>query len=74
MPILGPHSNYTLDLEQLQQTRNLAARLGVGLSIHMAESIFENQHAKTKYNDTSVKVFESIGFLNPKKIHQSTMS
>ena len=63
MPILGPHSNYTLDLEQLQQTRDLAARLGVGLSIHMAESIFENQHAKTKYNDTSVKVFESIGFL-----------
>ena len=63
MPILGPHSNYTLDLEQLKQTRNLAARLGVGLSIHMAESIFENQHAKTKYNDTSVKVFESIGFL-----------
>jgi 5-methylthioadenosine/S-adenosylhomocysteine deaminase len=63
MPILGPHSNYTLDLEQLKQTRNLATRLGVGLSIHMAESIFENQHAKTKYNDTSVKVFESIGFL-----------
>ena len=63
MPILGPHSNYTLDLEQLKQTRNLAARLGVGLSIHMAESIFENQNAKTKYNDTSVKVFESIGFL-----------
>ena len=63
MPILGPHSNYTLDLAQLKQTRNLAARLGVGLSIHMAESIFENQHAKTKYNDTSVKVFESIGFL-----------
>ena len=59
MPILGPHSNYTLDLEQLKQTRNLAARLGVGLSIHMAESIFENQHAKTKYNDTSVKVFDS---------------
>ena len=63
MPILGPHSNYTLDLKQLKQTRHLAEKLGVGLSIHMAESIFENQHAKTKYDDTSVKVFESIGFL-----------
>ncbi|MEC8645223.1 MAG: amidohydrolase [Pseudomonadota bacterium] len=63
MPILGPHSNYTLNLDQLKVTRSLAEKLGVSLSIHMSESMFENQQAKSTYNDTSINVFESINFL-----------
>ena len=63
MPILGPHSNYTLNLDQLKKTRSLAEKLGVSLSIHMSESMFENQQAKSNYNDTSINVFESINFL-----------
>jgi len=62
MPILGPHSNYTLNLDQLKKTRSLAEKLGVSLSIHMSESMFENQQAKSNYNDTSINVFESINF------------
>ena len=62
MPILGPHSNYTLNLDQLKVTRSLAEKLGVSLSIHMSESMFENQQAKSNYNDTSINVFESINF------------
>ena len=64
IPILGPHSNYTLNLAQLKQTRSLADELGVGLSIHMAESPYEKQYALEKYKSSSVLLYNSIGFLD----------
>ncbi|MBA58334.1 MAG: 5-methylthioadenosine deaminase [Gammaproteobacteria bacterium] len=68
IPILGPHSNYTLDLKQLIDTRRLANQLGIGLSIHLAESKYENQYARDNYKNTSVNIFESIGFFEGRTI------
>ena len=68
IPILGPHSNYTLNLAQLKQTRSLADELGVGLSIHMAESPYEKQYALEKYKSSSVLLYNSIGFLDGRTI------
>jgi len=63
-PIFGPHSNYTLNAEQLQAVRAAATEYGVGISIHMSESPFELQYSKDTFGKTSVEFYESIGFLD----------
>ncbi len=63
-PILGPHSNYTLNAEQLQATREAANKYGVNISIHMSESPFELQYSKDNYGMTGVKFYDSIGFFD----------
>lgn len=63
-PIFGPHSNYTMNAEQLQATRDAANKAGVAVSIHMAESPFEVQYSKDTYGKTSIEFFDSIGFLD----------
>jgi len=63
-PIFGPHSNYTLNAEQLQAVRAAATKYGVGISIHMSESPFELQYSKDTFGKTSVEFYESIGFLD----------
>jgi 5-methylthioadenosine/S-adenosylhomocysteine deaminase len=61
-PIFGPHSNYTLNAEQLAATREAAMRLNVPISIHVSESPFELQYSKDTYGMTSIELYESIGF------------
>ena len=63
-PIFGPHANYTLNAEQLQATRQAAIELGVPISIHMSESLFELQYSKDTFGMTSINMFESIGFFD----------
>ena len=63
-PIFGPHANYTLNAEQLQATRQAAIELGVPISIHMSESLFELQYSKDTFGMTSIIMFESIGFFD----------
>ncbi len=61
-PIFGPHANYTLNAEQLAETRKVAMEYGVPISIHLSESPFEVQYSKDTYGMTSIEMFESIGF------------
>jgi 5-methylthioadenosine/S-adenosylhomocysteine deaminase len=63
-PILGPHSVYTLNPEQLAATRDAATALNARISIHLSESPFELEYARNTYGTTSVQLLESIGFLN----------
>jgi len=63
-PIFGPHSNYTLNAEQLQATRRAADSMGVPISIHVSESPFELQYSQDTYGMTSIEFYESIGFFN----------
>ncbi len=64
IPIFGPHSNYTLNAEQLRETRAAANKAGVAISIHMSESPFELQYSKDTFGMTSIEMFESIGFFD----------
>ncbi len=64
MPIFGPHANYTLDAEQLRATREAANEAGIPISIHMSESPYELEYSKKTYGMTTIKLFESIGFLD----------
>lgn len=63
-PIFGPHASYTLDAEQLAATRAAADDAGVAISIHLAESPFEQEYAMQTYGMTSIELFESIGFFD----------
>jgi 5-methylthioadenosine/S-adenosylhomocysteine deaminase len=61
-PIFGPHSNYTMNAEQLAATRAAAMELGVPISIHVSESPFELQYSQDTYGMPSIEMYESIGF------------
>ena len=63
-PIFGPHANYTLNAEQLRQTREAAQELGVAISIHVAESMFESQYSQDTYGTTSIEMLDEIGFFD----------
>lgn len=62
-PMFGPHSNYTLNAEQLKAVRKAATDAGVGITIHMAESPYELEYSKEHYGKPSVAMLDSIGFL-----------
>jgi 5-methylthioadenosine/S-adenosylhomocysteine deaminase len=63
-PIFGPHSDYTLNVDQLRATRQAANEAGVPISIHMSESPFELEYSKKTYGMTTISLFDSIGFLD----------
>lgn len=59
-PIFGPHANYTLNTEQLRAVRDAAIEAGVGIGIHMSESLYEVEYSKNTYGMTSIELFDSI--------------
>jgi len=63
-PVFGPHSNYTLNAEQLRAVRDAAIDAGVAINIHMSESPYEVQHSKESYGMTSIELYDSIGFFD----------
>ena len=63
-PTLGPHSNYTLNAEQLTAVRDAAIDADVAINIHMSESPYEVQHSRATYGTTSIELFDSIGLFD----------
>jgi 5-methylthioadenosine/S-adenosylhomocysteine deaminase len=63
-PIFGPHSDYTLNEEQLRATRLAANEAGVPISIHLSESPYELEYSKKTYGMTSIEFFNSIDFFD----------
>jgi len=63
-PVFGPHSNYTLNADQLRAVRDAAIDAGVAINIHMSESPYEVQHSKASYGTTSIELYDSIDFFD----------
>jgi len=63
-PVFGPHSNYTLNADQLRTVRDAAIDAGVAINIHMSESPYEVQQSKANYGMTSIELFDSIDFFD----------
>jgi 5-methylthioadenosine/S-adenosylhomocysteine deaminase len=63
-PIFGPHSNYTLNVEQLSAVRQAALDAGVAIGIHMSESLYELEYSKKTYGKPSIELFDSIGLFD----------
>lgn len=59
--VLGPHSPYMCEPRFLARTAAVAARLGVGIHIHLAESQQQVDNSLAKYDRTPVEVLEANG-------------
>ena len=59
---VAAHSMYTVDADSLKATRDLAARFGVPLLTHLAETREEVREALEKHQQSPTAYFESVGF------------
>ena len=60
---LGPHAIYSCSPTLLQETREAADKIGVGLHIHAAEGPNEPGMAKEKHGDTTIEHLHNLGIL-----------
>ncbi|HUF12402.1 MAG TPA: amidohydrolase [Longimicrobiales bacterium] len=63
-PALGPHAAYTVSPEHLQQAWAAARRLGVPISVHLAEDASETATIRERHGTTPVRHFERLGLLD----------
>lgn len=59
--VLGPHSPYMCEPRFLARTAAVAARLGVGIHIHLAESQQQVDNSLRQYDRSPVEVLETNG-------------
>ncbi len=67
-PAVAPHSAYTLDRATLVASRELAARYGVPLLIHLAETEEEVRVIRDDSGLSPTGYLQSIGFWGPKTL------
>ncbi|EWY38425.1 chlorohydrolase [Skermanella stibiiresistens SB22] len=60
---VAPCMIWTLDEESLRLTRELATREGLLLTTHVAETVFEVEHAQGRYGRSDTEFLGDIGFL-----------
>jgi 5-methylthioadenosine/S-adenosylhomocysteine deaminase len=61
--MLGPHATYTCDDDFLRASADAAARLGVRVHIHAAETRDQTQASLVKRGQTPIQVLEATGIL-----------
>jgi 5-methylthioadenosine/S-adenosylhomocysteine deaminase len=62
---LGPHTACTCSPELLEEVRNAASDLNVGLHIHLAESRIMSEALRENFGLSEVELLEKVGFLKP---------
>jgi 5-methylthioadenosine/S-adenosylhomocysteine deaminase len=63
--MLGPHAVYTCSPKLLEKIGREAARLNVGVHIHLAESESDSANIKEAYGKSEVELLDEIGLLRP---------
>jgi len=63
MPWLAPHATDTVKREWLVKLRQVATEEGVGLHMHLAQSLKERQYVREQYGLGCVEYLHDIGFL-----------
>ena len=61
---MGPHAIYTLSKENLQRSIALAAQLGTGSHVHLAETTVEDSNARSQYGMSPTEYFDKVGLFN----------
>ena len=61
----GCHTCFTCSPEMLQEVRELANKHKAGIHIHVAESTYEVDYIKEKYNKRPIEHMHDLGFLGP---------
>jgi len=62
--VLGPHSPYICSPQFLARTAEVAARLGVGIHIHVSESQEQVDKSLERYDRTPVELLEANGIFD----------
>ena len=62
---LAPCMIWALDAASLRDTRALADELRAFVTIHVAETPFEIEHAMARYGRTDTELLSEVGFLGP---------
>ena len=65
VPAVAPHAMYTLEADTLEASRDLAARHGVPLLIHLAETKTEYDDARRAHGQTPTAYLGARGLLTP---------
>jgi 5-methylthioadenosine/S-adenosylhomocysteine deaminase len=60
---LGPHAPDTCSIDLLQETREKADQLKVGIGTHVAQTLTEVNQIRKRYQKTPVEFLNDIGFL-----------
>ncbi len=68
VPAVAPHAMYTLDAATLEASAALAARHGVPLLIHLAETEDEVRIAREQHRSSPTAYLESLGFFGPRTV------
>ena len=63
--LVGPHATDVCSPDLLQRARKEADRLGVGVTIHLAQNDVEPQQCKDAWGDRPGRMLEKAGFLGP---------
>lgn len=66
--MLGPHAPYTCPPEYLKNVMELADSLGVGLHIHLAETISEIRDMEKQYDLRPVRLMDSLGLFDNRSV------
>jgi len=64
----GPHAPYTCPPDYLKQVMSLADEWGVGLHIHLAETVDEVEEIKEKYGLRPVELMDSLGLFQGRHV------
>lgn len=59
--LLGPHAPYTCDREYLKIVKETAKEYGLGLTIHLSESLTEIENVKNQHGMSPIELMDSIG-------------
>lgn len=62
--MFGPHAPYTCTPEYLKEVRALATEMGIGINIHLAETLSEVAEITEKYGKTPVELMDEIGLFD----------
>jgi len=65
---IGPHAPYSCSETLMSACSKIASDLGIGVSLHLSESIAEVKWAEKKWGMSPVKKVDELGLLNDKTI------
>ena len=66
--MFGPHAIYTCAENTLRRASELAKEMGVGINIHLSETLYEFETCKKEHGMTPTEYCDSLGLLSEKTV------
>ena len=60
---IGPHAEYTVSPAMFEKVRDMAARHGVRIHVHISETRSEHEDCITRHGKTPIRLLQSLGVL-----------